>query len=721
MKSKITKLLQLLLLAGLLAQPLAAEAKMTLKVVTPKRNAKLTNEMITATGSVKSTVPVAGVFYSFNGGDWLSASGTTNWSVPDLPLTAGVNSFWVYAKDADNACSPTNKVTFTYMVMQPVTIEINGAGMVNPDYSGRLLQIGRSYVANAKAYKGFAFTGWTGDITNPAAHLAFIMRSNLTLIANFKDITPPSVVITSPVPRQTVSNATITATCRATDNVGIEALFYQLNGGVWETNATSTDKTNWTFGGLELTPGTNTLRAYAVDAEGNLSATNTVAFTYSVPPFTGFAPLSLAGLMGDVVEEGYPTVKVSFGPSTMAFYSQDTNDDFMAVGNYACTRIGSNTVRLSVMLLFPPNQAGVKWTQDLEFTNANTCVLTNLSDNSLARLTLTAAPNLLPSPSAILTVQHWVDGYPGVDTSVMGGGVFTNYADFGTPAQAATSWGTNVFFPFSGVAVMMMQQFADPDNAGQASYSLLNLESTTNGTWRGVSFDSGMNLNWSGTGGFHFISTANPPTGNAPMNIAGKVINVSEGGATFKVCFGDYTFTTFDADTSHENNGVNLHSYFKTGANTARLVNLSILPPYEWYAEDISVVNLTFTSANSGNVQTTSGTGSFSAATANNYAPASLAGKTITIKEAGSVIGSGVFNQDGTITFTETGGGSETMIYDYAPFSPLGGMMVVLNTDGSTTYFQLQFNNATSGSWFETDFDNLGNYVGVYSGTFTVN
>ena len=40
----------------LLVQPLVAEAKLTLKVVMPKRNAKLTNEMITATGSVNSAI-----------------------------------------------------------------------------------------------------------------------------------------------------------------------------------------------------------------------------------------------------------------------------------------------------------------------------------------------------------------------------------------------------------------------------------------------------------------------------------------------------------------------------------------------------------------------------------------------------------------------------------------------------------------------------------------
>lgn len=725
MKTNAMKPVRLLLLAALLVQPLAAGAKMTVSVTSPKKNLKTTNALITAAGKVKSTTPVAAVYYSFNGGAWTPASGTTNWSVPDLALTAGANSFWVYATDTNSACSPTNKVAFTYVVMQPVTVEINGHGMVNPDYSSRLLQIGRSYVANAHADKGYAFTGWTGDVTNASTHLAFVMCSNLTLIATFVDVTAPKLVITTPAASQVVSNSPLVATCRATDNEGVAAVYYQLNGGEWKSDAASLDGTNWTSAALDLTPGANTLKAYAADGRGNRSLTNAVMFNYTVPPFTGFAPASLSGLAGEVVgslEQGVIAApfQISFGPASFAISPADTNVP-AAAGVYALTPVGSNTVRLTTTLTTPAPWAGSIDRRILVFTNENTCVFTN-GDASLGTITFAAVPNRLPSPSARLTVLHWADGEPGSAISVIGGGVFTNYTDFGLPGQVANSWGTNATFTFSPVAAMMQQYYSDPGDAGASAYTLLTFTTATNGTWNSANFDADMNWTWGGSGGFEIVSTANPLAGNAPATIAGKLITVSEGGSTFKVCFGEHTFTIYDPNTSDDNTSVNTYAYYKTGANTGKLVNITVVPPYGGHWTDVSVVNLTFTSASGGTAQGGGSPANFTFTTANNYAPASMTGKSITSRHGGSVIGSGTFNADGTFTFTPAGGGTpETMMYDYTSFSPLGGLMVLMHGDGSTSYNQVQFNSATAGSWYQTDYDSLGNYLSVDTGTFTVN
>jgi hypothetical protein len=56
---------------------------------------------------------------------------------------------------------------------------------------------------------------------------------------------------------------------------------YSLNSGPWLNATTANGWTNWS-GSLALTPGTNTVQAYAVDSSGNRSATNTVSFEYVV-------------------------------------------------------------------------------------------------------------------------------------------------------------------------------------------------------------------------------------------------------------------------------------------------------------------------------------------------------------------------------------------------------------------------------------------------------
>jgi hypothetical protein len=101
-------------------------------------------------------------------------------------------------------------------------------------------------------------------------------------------------------------------------------------------------------------------------------------------------------------------------------------------------------------------------------------------------------------------------------------------------------------------------------------------------------------------------------------------------------------------------------------------------------------------------------------ATANNYAPTSLAGKTISANG-----GSGVFGNDGTFTYTKNGS-SETGTYTYAQFSPVGGMVVVSHpASDSFSYVQVQFNSATSGSAYEVDYY-LGNVDGFAVFNFTL-
>ena len=74
----------------------------------------------------------------------------------------------------------------------------------------------------------------------------------------------------------------LAVTGTAGDNGAVAAVYYSLNGGLWTNASTANNWTNWT-GSLALTPGTNTIQAYAEDTSGNLSLTNTVKYVYVVP------------------------------------------------------------------------------------------------------------------------------------------------------------------------------------------------------------------------------------------------------------------------------------------------------------------------------------------------------------------------------------------------------------------------------------------------------
>ena len=155
-----------------------------------------------------------------------------------------------------------------------------------PSYTnGSLLAVNENYTLTAVANPGFAFANWSdgnGNILTNGPTLRFTMATNLALIANFVDVTKPTLSITTPTLNQQWTNGTFTAAGKASDNVAVANVFYSLNGAPWTNATTANNWTNWSAS-LPLTPGTNSLQAFALDASGNASATNAVQFKYVAP------------------------------------------------------------------------------------------------------------------------------------------------------------------------------------------------------------------------------------------------------------------------------------------------------------------------------------------------------------------------------------------------------------------------------------------------------
>ena len=133
------------------------------------------------------------------------------------------------------------------------------------------------------------FTNWTGGTSLPLSVLTngpalqFTMQSNLVLQANFVDTNKPVLAITNITAGMLVSNASFTVMGWATDNVAVASVFVSLSNSVINTGyALATTANNWAnwSTNVTLTPGTNTVRAYAVDSSGNISPTNSVNLVY---------------------------------------------------------------------------------------------------------------------------------------------------------------------------------------------------------------------------------------------------------------------------------------------------------------------------------------------------------------------------------------------------------------------------------------------------------
>ena len=250
---------------------------------------QVSNANFVVRGWATDNVAVASVYFQLNTTGWSNATSYngTNWTAA-VTLVPGTNTVAAYAVDTHGNFSPTNSVAFDYVVSALLTVGTNGVGSLSPNDNNALLQVGKNYSITATAVTGagFMFTNWTGGTTLPLTFLTngatvqFLMASNLMLQANFVDTNRPALAITNVTAGLQVSNANFVVRGWATDNVAVASVYYQLNTTGW-SNATSYNGTNWTAA-VTLVPGTNTIAAYAVDTNGNISPTNSLAFDYVV-------------------------------------------------------------------------------------------------------------------------------------------------------------------------------------------------------------------------------------------------------------------------------------------------------------------------------------------------------------------------------------------------------------------------------------------------------
>ena len=253
----------------------------TNQIVAPVNGLLWSNASFTITGKAADNVGVSNVFYSLNGSPWTGADSTngyTNWSAV-VTLTPGTNTIQAYAIDYSGHVSLTNSARIIHILSAVLTVNVGPGGTVVTNYNGRLLQIGKVYSMTAKTNTGFGFAGWTGSIVTNTPKLTFVMDSNLVFNANFTDIQPPTNQITAPVSGLRWSNSVITITGKSHDDLSVSNVFVSVNNTGWTNAASENGFTNWQVA-VMLTPGTNTIAAYAVDTTGNVSKTNTVSFVY---------------------------------------------------------------------------------------------------------------------------------------------------------------------------------------------------------------------------------------------------------------------------------------------------------------------------------------------------------------------------------------------------------------------------------------------------------
>ena len=254
--------------------------KPTVSITNLTAGQRVSNAVFTVKGTATDNWQVSNVICQLNNTGWTNASGSNPWSIP-FSLTPGTNLVAAYAVDTTGNLSTTNSVSFQCVVTNQLQVRATGLGTISPNYSNSWLEIGRNYSITSAPASGFVFTNWVistnwiGGTTTSKTNLQFMMASNLTLQANFLDVTRPTNKITAPTFGQHMTNAMATVVGTASDNWKVTGVWYQLNNGPWNQPATTNSYTNWTTT-VTLLVGTNTVKAYATDLGGNFSTTNSL-------------------------------------------------------------------------------------------------------------------------------------------------------------------------------------------------------------------------------------------------------------------------------------------------------------------------------------------------------------------------------------------------------------------------------------------------------------
>jgi uncharacterized repeat protein (TIGR02543 family) len=464
----------------------------TLVVSFPAVNASIkSNALITVEGTAKDNVAVASVYYRLDGGDWALAVTTNHFAdwTGSVTLSPGINTLQAYAVDTSNNSSRTNTVKFTYVVDAPLTVQVIGQGTVSPSDNGKMLQVGNTYTLTASPKPGFAFYKWTGSLTTNSARLSFTMESNLTFTANFVDVQRPVLAILSPAANAKVTGPSLTVTGRAGDNVGVVSVFCQLNGMGWDHADTANGYTNWTAA-LNPVQGANTVQAYAQDAAGNKSLTNTVKFSYTKSGGGSggdWAPSSLSGLSAKVESAEDAPFTVAFGAGTFSqmMLSNGTNLDDNAVGTYAYTKVGTNTATLELIKTAPPSATNnAEVVVELTFTEADvaTFVTTN-QDGMVDTGTINLAQALNVAPASLSgKTYHSVSSWGNGDLNEVFSGTTATMTDPAHPNLPAS--GTYAYAQYSPVGGLCMITLTKPTaQAGDVIYLVVTFSASDQGSY----------------------------------------------------------------------------------------------------------------------------------------------------------------------------------------------------------------------------------------------
>lgn len=665
-------------------------------------------------GTASDSIAVTNVEYSLNNAPWTNATTADSWNhwSAQLSVVPGTNIIYLQSVDSSGNRSLTNTVKSFFTAFATLTVRTNGPGKITPLLDGATLVIGTNYSLKATGTQtGYGLVSWTDGNSNylgNTATLKFVMKSNLTLIANIGDVTLPTITIKGAYTNSDGIGNDYVMWGIAADNLAVSNVFYSLNGSPWTNAATTNSWKKWTAN-VSLMPGANTFSAYAMDGTSNKSVVATISVDYN-----NSAPSSLSGLACYGVFNGSNTpapLSLAFGKNTFSQFAQDTN---AVTGVGSCLYFASGaSATLRLTYTGPPSAASKpSQTFNLQFYNPKLAYFTNSAMKQSGFFQFVSTPKLAltnVSGQLIWTVNSEGNGY----------GMTFNKGKFVSQALAtgATNGGSYTYGTYSRNTSLLKLT-----TTNGTAYVLSGYAGTNYGSYLEEDYDNARNTN--GTDRGFFLVNA-PQGGVAPATLTNQTVDIYSPDGNFTENLGVATFSQATLSTNYDNDVGNF-TYARVATNVGELSLSATEPPN--LAGSNAVARLIYVANNGGFFTNADGALSlFITTPTTNLTYATLTDANVTnryflVSDNWTNQPQFIFGDDGALYHLDFGSYFPAGTYTYDVFSPAGAMVVMNFSDfflGSGLFWvQLNFNATGTGNTFINYFDTSTNFTGNLSSPF---
>jgi hypothetical protein len=225
---------------------------------------------------------VQGAQFQIDGGSWQSVGSIVHVLPGEHTISFGTVFGWITPSNQTVALNSGQTFTGVY-IEQLASLEVSLGSPAAIAAGARWQLDGGDWQQSGATLSGLLWGWHTLAFTNtpnwiaPTNQNVFLDSVTNALSVAYAPVesNKPALSIISPKAGQKWTNQVLTLSGAATDNFAVASVWYQINGGGWNqalgTNA-------WQSAPMALAPGTVTAQAYAMNASGNCSKTNTVRF-----------------------------------------------------------------------------------------------------------------------------------------------------------------------------------------------------------------------------------------------------------------------------------------------------------------------------------------------------------------------------------------------------------------------------------------------------------